>query len=205
MSLNVKIYGQKRTGTNMTECVLNQFDNVSVAVNKDLSGNDAWKHGPAKRLPGIDKYVFCVKNPAAWLVSNKKHDARIDAQPGWQEPRWKTLPEWAAREAQYLRCAYHWPDAIVVDSVRWIQTAKDCAERLQSFLGVPAPATLEFPNNAMSMNGCASGAKFDKSFYTEQKYLSEITEKEWSEMFTALHSDKHLTQMWGNWFNQVRR
>ena len=218
----ISIYGQKRCGTNLTEHLLKKAGH-EVHVNRY-----GWKHGPVPEdiFDHCDFVVLCVKNPAAWLVSNRRHDLRIDAwvkqQPannhkGWvAEDRWTTVDEWAKREHAYLEWAYEnsRPDKIaIIDGMLYSTDPDSLLEGLFDRELVPEDfvtrgAAQVIPQSSMTMNAQPSGDPFRASYYREQKYLEELSPEDWAAIANELRSNQYLRTLgeaWNSWFNQVRR
>ena len=197
--MKLKIHGQKRCGTNLVEFLLREAGHT-VFVNEF-----GWKHGPvdSEIRSHVDKVVICMRNPAAWLVGNRKHDAEVT----WPEERWATLEEWAFREDAYLDWAHNcWEDDyVLLDTMTLITNPERAFELLHDEVGFPE--LRETPNKKMAMNGFPMPkVDFDHSYYTHQKYLDELQPGDWGEIQKQLDAYwPTLGARWQGWFDQVRR
>ena len=199
--MKIKIYGQKRTGTNLMEYIL-QGAGHEVHVN-----SHGWKHGriPENILSKVDYVVICMRNPAAWLVSNRKHDDFIE-NANIAEERWTSVEDWAARDASY----FWWSkfrgigECSVIDTMQAITNPLRFWERLTEEGLVSGP--MKLPTGKMDMGGNENQSDtFDVDYYRNQEYLEKLTDEDWLSIEKSLIRHADLADVWGTWFNQVRR
>jgi|TARA_R110000772_G_scaffold7287_1_gene24962 hypothetical protein len=195
----IKIYGQKRCGTNLMERLLVDSGH-EVRTNKP-----EWKHGPISSNifedGSVHHVVICIRNPIAWVVSNRKHDVFLRENKVGEE-RWLTIDEWARRDDDYLRWAALNPDRChVVDTVALMMHPEKNLQVLRD-VGLVSEVVKELPTNKMSMNGFEEQTVFDPSYYAEKKYHLEAHASDWVAAGMALLDYPLLGRAWYDWFSQ---
>jgi len=146
--MQIKIYGQKRTGTNMLQHLLKEAGQT-VMVN-----TGGWKHGPP-RLIG-DRQLIIGKLERNWVDSIERYN-----QPGGEERHY--AEDWEAREFAYLDfCRKHktamyiqYEGLVGSPDMWWKLICKHCNIR-HPFPGLPT--------NYMGRSGLETEYKYQPGF-----------------------------------------
>ncbi len=142
--MSIKIYGQKRTGTNLIEYLLKQAG-ATVMVN-----TGGWKHGPARRVG--DRQIIIGKTCANWTASYERYVCPP------KEEDWGP-DEWERHEYQYLHFALTNKTALYVPYEHFMDSPKLWWSVIVKHCDLKAELP-EMPRNYMGRNGMPTGYKF---------------------------------------------
>lgn len=176
MSIRVKIWGMKRSGTNVLHHVLEQLPGVEVLVgNPQNRGGVAWKHGEPKECrPEADFHIVSIKDPWAWQVSQARYD----------DPAGEVIhgiDDWAELNAKYIGFV----DALnqggrlrglAINYHAWLRDPGANLRAIGGLLGLSTEG-VKLPERPTGFNGDerAGEGKFDATPYTQRRYLDWIT------------------------------
>lgn len=178
----VKIYGPKRSGTNLLTWILRQMGH------KVMVHEGSWKHGPPVEIQGPHKYICITKNPFNWMASIRRY----------KEPKGEPpcgLREWINLTSGYIRQQRKDPD-------RWklvlfedlISDPDRVIHELQRFTGGTRRPN-KLPEKRMDFHAHPIGGKMDISEFQDGRMQNLVTEQEHD---TILAEVGDLIELWNH-------
>jgi hypothetical protein len=164
----VKIFGQKRSGTNLLAFLLKQFPEVELHRG-EKNGGKLWKHGFPEAC--AERHCCIFKNPFAWYASNR------DFVCPWDCEDWG-IDGYVERANATLRWAAGRNDALIVRYEDYIANPVGVCRQLAGHLGAAIPESLRAPAQALNMEEGETAVAFDPSYYLEKRYLEKLSSQE---------------------------
>lgn len=191
---NIKIYGLKRSWTNL----------AAWLIDHHLVGARAWHEGPGwkrgdlgdkhnvpARLPAVDGYLFCVKDPYGWVASMRRYGVR--------NPTRVLVGLWNRRGRQYVTAvAAQASCSQPVLLIRYEEVLRDTRGVIEKFGSTFDLALADtrclLPKRAMRRSNdkvrhLVSDRTFDVTYYTERRYLEELGSSVVEEIAAGLDLD----------------
>lgn len=162
--MKVKVFGQKRTGTNLAYWLMRQIPGVELIDICD-SEKTHWKHAPAQWDSRYRHVVLTVKNPFAWLASNKR----------WQHGV-VDIEQYVNIEEANERFRRLDPQRVLRQRYEDVLDGS-ALPRLAEWCGHPE-IKLELPKKQCDCFGNLQGNTFDMEYYEDRVYLADCSDME---------------------------
>lgn len=178
--MKIKIYGLKRSGTNLLEWVLTQMGH-HVMVNEG-----AWKHAGPEEVEGAEAYVMVLKHPFNWYGSIRRH----------QEPRGEPssgVEDWVSAATKFLSRAEADPGRwILVRYEDFVTRWGKAMARLEEAFGGIAPVVP--PHRRMNKYGAPDpgAGQMDREEFISGKFCDRLTPQEFDMVMDKVGGLLHL-------------
>lgn len=189
-----KVFGLQRSGTNLMVALMERnFHTHSLEIGAE------WKHGvveqPDRTWNGAAaRFVLCVKNPYAWLVSCYRYFQAAHGADGTVAPQFRADPSMSFEEFvlgpsyefetpvhRWNAMHRHWLGRLPPDRTAVVRHEDEVAdpvavlEAVRRKLGLrPSCPRLEGIQARVDVRATL-GARFDVTYYRERAYLREFT------------------------------
>ena len=144
--MTVKIFGPKRSGTNLLKWILQHYP-VKILVDVDRFGEPCWKHGYPRK--SADKHIIITKSPVDWHVSYR-------AFPDLE--REQSLEDYRSLCESYEVFQQANKDTIWINWSELVGDWQQGIERITSFVGVEPRSVIEQPNGRLNITADAGKA-----------------------------------------------
>ena len=164
----VKIFGPKRSGTNLLRWILQHSPGIRTLVDHDQFGGSCWKHGFPR--PCADIHFVMRKDITAWHVSNRSFP-----DPGTSQ----SVADWRTLNREYDRLAAGRDDFHIIEYADLLGNWRRTLWRIARLLGQNSPPEIPEPAGRMdiaddSQTNHQTRHPFRPDYYLGKKFLHDI-------------------------------